>query len=163
MVFVISWDFFVIPFFTYFVQNWTMQPVWPDVGIKSDLFFPKVAQILGNAIFILKIMLFKIAQELSNIFGYICKKICCRDLAKIARSGHTGCSRGEWTLSGEITIMYQLVGKVRQAGRQVGQPASASCVDLKPRFILWPVRDREREREREKVKERLADANTKID
>ena len=33
----------------------------------------------------------QVVQKMSDIFGYFCKKICCHDLPKIAKSGHTGC------------------------------------------------------------------------
>ena len=45
--------------------------------------------------FLHEVILFKIAQKVSNILGYFCKQIVSQKLSKIAQSGHNG-SIGLW-------------------------------------------------------------------
>ena len=53
----------------------------------------KAAQIVVRAVFNLE-GVFKIAKKVISCLGYFCKKICCRELWKIAQSGHTDCTTG---------------------------------------------------------------------
>ena len=50
--------------------------------------FPIVAQIDAPAV-LHKVILFNIAQKVTNVLGYFCKQICYQELSKIAQSGHT--------------------------------------------------------------------------
>ena len=59
--------------------------VWPDVGIKSC---PKIIKIYLNvvtAVFIQRVIFFKIAQKVTTYLGYFCLQ----ELSELARSGHT--------------------------------------------------------------------------
>ena len=47
--------------------------------------------------FLHELIFFKIAQKSTIFLGYFCKQICCRELSKIAQSGHTVCCL-KWVL-----------------------------------------------------------------
>ena len=44
------------------------QPVWPDVGVKSGLIFPNVAQ----CSFYIRVTFFKVAQKVDNHLSFFC-------------------------------------------------------------------------------------------
>ena len=47
----------------------TIQPVWPDDGIKSCPMFPDITQEVGKSFFTWKLYYLKIAQKGTRIFG----------------------------------------------------------------------------------------------
>ena len=74
--------------------NWlwifAIQSVWPDVRIKSSLYFSKVTEKLASVSFTWIDELFKLAQKVSNRYlGYILIIIYSPWFSKIAQSGHT--------------------------------------------------------------------------
>ena len=48
-----------------------LHSVWPDVGIKIVLMFPKVTQKVDTAVFTLKVKYFKMAQIVARYFGLL--------------------------------------------------------------------------------------------
>ena len=63
--------------------------MWPDVEIKRNPNFPIVAQNVNPSKFSLTETFFKIAQKVPKYLCYFYKQICCKELSKIAQSGHT--------------------------------------------------------------------------
>ena len=61
--------------------------VWPDVRIKSSPNFPKVAKNLVTAFFTEKVCFSKQHKKPPN--GYSWKKICRKELSKIAQNGQS--------------------------------------------------------------------------
>ena len=51
--------------------------------------YPKTARIQAAVVFTLKVVLVKIAQIAAKYLVHNCRKICCKDIYKIAQSGHT--------------------------------------------------------------------------
>ena len=52
-------------------STFPMGPVWPDVGIKIVLMFPKATQKVDTAVFTLKVKYFKMAQIVARYFGLL--------------------------------------------------------------------------------------------
>ena len=50
--------------------------------------FSKVAKNVDTLVFTLKVMLFEMPKWFSKYLGYFCIKSCCREISKMAQSGH---------------------------------------------------------------------------
>ena len=56
---------------------------------KLAQFYSKVAQKVAQLVFLLNVTFSIIAQKDVKYFGSFCRKICGKDLSKVAQSGHT--------------------------------------------------------------------------
>ena len=71
-----------------FVRIVVMHCLYPMLEYLVVKFCPKVAQNYHDK-FDLKVSFSK-SPEFSKYSGYFCRKICCPNISKIAKSGHTG-------------------------------------------------------------------------
>ena len=83
-------NFVYIDFSTTFKRS-RWRPVWPDVGRKSNPNFETIAPKVSIKALNKKVMFLIIAQKGTKYLGFFWKqKICCKEILKIAESGHTG-------------------------------------------------------------------------
>ena len=66
------------------------QSVRPDVRLKRSPISTKSCPKNSHSSFYTKSSVFKIAQKVTKYSGYFWKKICHREITKIAQTGHTG-------------------------------------------------------------------------
>ena len=73
----------------WYFENWAVQSVWPDDGIKSCPIFHNNAQKVAKSFLSWKLFNLKYPKQLPEYLGYFWKKICHREFQKVAPSGHT--------------------------------------------------------------------------
>ena len=73
------------------ICNCMLLVVWPDVGEKVAQFFSKSCPKSSPCSFYIRVRFLRIAQKVANYWGFFCWILCCQELSKIAKSGHTGC------------------------------------------------------------------------
>ena len=99
--------------------NLSFKAVWPDPRIKYCPIFPNSCPNSRHSSLTYKVTFFKIAQKVAKSLCYSGKRICHREISKIAQTGHTASqvhvrSRSEWIIKIRYLamLMWIIIGVV---------------------------------------------------